>query len=235
VNGDGRPDALVGAYRADPSGRVESGSAYAVLGFGNPALAYEPLVGSARRPLVAHGPAAIATTGAPTFSVSPPLPAGLELDPRTGAVSGTPAAVGTGSVNVTMTDLAGAITVPLAFTVVPFDGKSPATTLGAKASQRLLQARALYVSGGCDEACTLSVEVVVRASGSSRRVRLITAVRTLTAPKTTNFKVVFAPDAQAPLRALLRGRPRGTAVITLTATDRAGNTSKARLTVPVRA
>jgi Ca2+-binding RTX toxin-like protein len=117
INGDGRPDVLVGASLADNNARSDSGSAYAVLGFGAPALAYNALnarVGTG----VLHQPLLVRRTGSPTFTVSPPLPAGMSLDRSTGVMRGIPTApLPERQYGVTMTDAAGAVTAPLRIAV----------------------------------------------------------------------------------------------------------------------
>ena len=130
VNGDGRPDLLVGAYGAGNNGRAESGSAYVVFGFGEPALAYDPVIGSVGKALVAQGPKSVARTGEAAFSISPALPAGLSLDAKTGVVSGTPsAAVANGAFTVTMKDLVGQVTAPLQLSVIQPDTRKPVVSL----------------------------------------------------------------------------------------------------------
>jgi hypothetical protein len=60
----------------------------------------------------------VARTGLASFSVSPPLPAGLTLDPSTGVISGVPTAPeATTPHTVTMTDLVGSVQAPVAVTV----------------------------------------------------------------------------------------------------------------------
>lgn len=110
--GDGKPDVLIGApfaenmFGATPT---EGGAVYAVLGWGRPALRYGvssliATVGHAIRPLVPG----IRATGRPSFSISPALPRGLRLNPRTGTISGTPRARSAlGAYTVQLTDLAG--------------------------------------------------------------------------------------------------------------------------------
>jgi Ca2+-binding RTX toxin-like protein len=109
-NGDGRADVVGGAENASNNG-THSGSAYVVLGFGQPSVAYaSPVAGTVGLPLNA-APSSVKRTGAPTFAVAPALPAGLSLDAATGAISGTPTAASPAAdYTVTMTDLAGSAT-----------------------------------------------------------------------------------------------------------------------------
>ena len=77
VNGDGRPDVIVGAPAASNNGRDGSGSAYVVYGFGTPALSYPGPVDTTIGQQIAPIAPSLARTGLASFSVSPPLPAGL--------------------------------------------------------------------------------------------------------------------------------------------------------------
>lgn len=106
VNGDGRPDIVVGAEHADNNDRVDSGSAYIVYGFGPPQVAYAPIGGTVEQALVPVSPT-IARTGPATFAVSPPLRKGLTLNPSTGQIAGASVVKGQSQHVVTMTDLAG--------------------------------------------------------------------------------------------------------------------------------
>jgi Ca2+-binding RTX toxin-like protein len=91
INGDARPDLLVGSPSADNNARSDSGSAYAVLGFGEPALGY----GSLRTRVganVVHPPFIVRRTHTATYSLEGALPRGLSLNRSTGAIVGTPTA-----------------------------------------------------------------------------------------------------------------------------------------------
>lgn len=79
--------------------------AYVVYSTFLPEIAYkEVLLGSIGIPLLAE-PTAMRATGPRTVTVSPPLPAGLALDPVTGTISGTPAGAGITSHEVTLRSL----------------------------------------------------------------------------------------------------------------------------------
>jgi hypothetical protein len=117
VNGDGRPDILVGAANADNNDLTDSGSAYVVFGFGAPELSYPVVDATAGVPLSVL-PTTLRRTGKPSFSVSPPLPAGLTVDGATGAVAGRPTeTLPRTTFRVTMTDLAGSTSAPLSLQV----------------------------------------------------------------------------------------------------------------------
>ena len=113
VNGDGRADALVGS----PGALDDSGSAYVVYGFGTSSLSYPPAQLAVGRPATLTP--SVRRTGTPSFSVSPPLPGGLGLDPASGVIAGTPTSVGTSSHTVTMSDLTGNVQASFAITVAP--------------------------------------------------------------------------------------------------------------------
>ncbi len=115
INGDSRPDMLFAA----PSAGI-GGTAYALFGFGPAALAYDPAArsGTVGAPLTPLTPSLVRRTGPPVFSVQPALPAGLTIDPATGAIAGTPtAALPSTPFTVTMTDLAGSASAAVTLAV----------------------------------------------------------------------------------------------------------------------
>ena len=117
VNGDGRPDIVVGAALANNNDLGDSGSAYVVFGFGTPELAYPAVDATVGAPLSVL-PMTLRRTGPAGFSISPPLPAGLALDAATGEVAGRPTqALPRTTFTVTMTDLAGSARAPLVLQV----------------------------------------------------------------------------------------------------------------------
>jgi hypothetical protein len=127
VNEDARDDVLVGAPEASEPDRTRAGAAYAVFGFGRPAVRYsDPVEGWVGESLAPVRPV-VSRTGHARFSIDPPLPAGLQLDPDTGWIAGTPQEpAARTSHTVTMTDLAGTTTTELPVTVSRRPPTSPA-------------------------------------------------------------------------------------------------------------
>jgi Putative Ig domain/FG-GAP repeat len=127
INGDARPDVLVGAPGAEPGGSTDQGEAFGVLGFGPPQILSNDvsvvmLVGATLQPVSPP----LRRTGAATFTVSPSLPPGLSLDPKTGAISGTPLDPSSKRVyTVTMTDLVGSVTWNWTITVLARESSPP--------------------------------------------------------------------------------------------------------------
>lgn len=150
-NGDGRADVIGGAEFADNNGRGSSGSSYVVYGFGVPQLAYPGSISATPgMPIAPLSPSLVRRTGTATFSVDPPLPAGLALDPATGTFSGTPAAASATTVHtVTLTDLAGSTTAPVSVTVlaVPSGPPPPSLLEGRCANVKRGNSRANRIRG----------------------------------------------------------------------------------------
>jgi hypothetical protein len=119
VNGDGRPDLIIGSRQADPGGRSMAGTSSILYGFGTPALSYPTGLTGTPGVLATSAAPTVARTGAATFSMVTPLPTGLSIAPATGIVSGTPAALSTGTYTVSMQDLAGTTTATIEIGVYP--------------------------------------------------------------------------------------------------------------------
>lgn len=103
-DGDGLDDLFVAARTAANHSRANSGSAYVIKTTFLPRIAYgRTMLASEGRPFSAS-PTKFKATGARSTTISPPLPDGLEIDPATGSISGTPTVRGTGSHRVTLTD-----------------------------------------------------------------------------------------------------------------------------------
>lgn len=118
VNGDGRADAMVGGIQADYAAN-NAGVVYVLYGFGTPGftLSASSINGTVGTP-VSVSASGIGRTGPATFSISPALPAGLSIDPASGAISGTPGGSQPATQHtVSMSDLAGTATQPLTVAV----------------------------------------------------------------------------------------------------------------------
>jgi hypothetical protein len=128
VNGDGRPDLLVGFLQ-----QLRAGVLY---GFGPATVSYPTLSGTVGQPVTPIAPTFRSGAGFARFTVSPALAAGLSIDPGTGVMSGTPTAADSGSHTVAMTDLTGTTTSALTVAIAPATaapGVPPLPTVSAPA------------------------------------------------------------------------------------------------------
>jgi FG-GAP repeat/Putative Ig domain len=230
VNGDGRPDIVVGAPNASTIDRGAEGTTYLVYGFGAPNLVYEPLIASTGDPLAPRLPKVLKRTGMPTFSVSPPLPRGLGIHQRTGAVFGTPrVARRQTTYMVTMHDFAGSVSAPLTITVK--DTSGPAVTVSGSFRQPVLRQNAVIVRASCDEACTLRAMGRATALGARSEVGLKAAKATLRKRGSTTLRLGLSRAARIRLARLLgQGKPVR-ATVTVRAVDRSGNVTTARTAI----
>jgi hypothetical protein len=109
---------MLGQSGADPLWRTDAGTSDVVFGFGSPSVSYPHGISATAGTPITSLTSRVARTGTATFSVSPPLPAGLVLDPSTGVISGTPMGAGSsGTYTVTLTDLAGVATAAVPVSV----------------------------------------------------------------------------------------------------------------------
>jgi hypothetical protein len=139
VNGDGRADVIVGVAGGSASGgQTVPGTAMVLYGYGTPAFSC-PATASlpAGVPAAAVKPTVAERTGTPSFSIAPAPPAGLSFDGATGTLSGTPTAAGSTSHTVTMNDLAGTATKPVAINIA-----APPITIGVSGPPKLTKLRA---------------------------------------------------------------------------------------------
>jgi Ca2+-binding RTX toxin-like protein len=142
VNGDGRPDVLIGS--------TSSNKVRVLYGFGAPAVAYGSAISATvGQALTAVPPSIVKRTGTAAFAVTPDLPAGLTIDAATGAIAGTPTAASPDSAyTVTLTDLAGSaaatvnLKVAAGSTPPPVQAPPVVAPAGRCATKKLGSARA---------------------------------------------------------------------------------------------
>jgi hypothetical protein len=223
VNGDGRPDVLVGAPEARNNGRSDSGSAYVVYGFGEPRLAYAPLQAQVGRALEGHRPSQLQRTGQPSFRVTPPLPAGLRLE-GLGVIAGTPTEAQERTTHrVTMTDLAGEVTAALVLTVAPPpDTTAPRLVLSAVSPQPASRRGDVRVRATCDEPCTLRASGQIVIAGS-QTLRLLPVRASLSRAGGRTLVLRLTGAGMRRLAAASARGLRARAVISVRAVDGAGN------------
>jgi len=127
VNGDGRPDVVLGAPGVFGDGGDNAGAAYVAYGFGAAAVAYPSVAGRVGVSIEPVAPT-VARTGAAAFAIEPALPAGLTLDPLTGTIAGTPTTAVATTFRVTLSDLSGdaAAALPIAIAGTPTTTPPPA-------------------------------------------------------------------------------------------------------------
>jgi hypothetical protein len=245
VNGDGRPDVLVGASRA-LTGGVQTGASYSLFGFGTPQLSYPVCAISARQgaAIAALAPS-VKRTGPASFSVAPALPAGLTLDPATGVISGTPTvAAALASHTITMTDLAGAVTASIAIEVK--DTKPPAISKLKLTRKRFAVSgkhRGTTLSFSLSEAAKVRIAIQRPRGGRRKGGKCVAPTKKLRkARKCTRYvslgtltKSGRAGTNKVAFTGRLKGKllTRGAYRFSLTATDAAGNASNRTITFTV--
>ena len=107
-------------------------------------------------------------------------------------------------------------------------------TLGGASTQQLLTQKGITVTATCNTSCSLAASGSVTILGTKYVFGLSRATAKLAAGKRT--LVLHCPGTeQKRFRKLLKPGQRARAVITVKATDKAGNTTKSKRTVAVRA
>ena len=191
-NGDGRDDVAVSAPFVNLGSDQDPGMVSVVYGFGERALAYSgSIAGRVGEPVAPLAPA-VRRTGPASFTVSPPLPAGLSIDPATGAIAGTPRAGAAGVHTVTMTDLTGSSTATVSVDVAapppaaaaPSEpavapSAAPAAALSALTVRRrcATSARRVSVRFHLSAATTVRLQIARRTGGPRAGIRCLRGAR----------------------------------------------------------
>jgi hypothetical protein len=129
----------------------------------------------------------VSRTGLAAFTVTPALPAGLTLDPSTGAITGTPVEAAAGAYAVTMTDLTGASTAGVAIDVAaapPAAAVAPAAVATATALTELTvgrrcaaSVRRVSVRFRLSAATTVRLQIARRTGGPRAGIRCLRGAR----------------------------------------------------------
>jgi putative Ig domain-containing protein len=208
---------------------VAGAAGASTFGAGQTRLEYAPLVVTAGRTIEPHRPTQVEHTGTAAFSVAPPLPAGLSLDPATGTVTGRPAAAKARTTHtVTMQDSTGEISAPLVVTVTAApDVTAPPLKVGAAPRQRAVKLGKIVVRAKCAEPCALrgKAGIVVAGTQALISVRTVNAARFTTAPRALSLRLTKSAAARV-ARFLAQGR-RVRAIVTVRARDKVGNARQA--------
>ena len=232
VNGDGRADVIVGAWKADARARIDSGSVYVVYGFGAPEVAYDPLVASVGK-AISHAPKRVRRTGAAGFDISPALPTGLRLDEKTGVLSGTPQrAQDSTSYVVTITDLAGTAKTTLAIRVngppgtpppTQGDTRAPQVVVRGPTPQRLLARKRLVVVVTCNEPCTATATGTVTIVGLRLSLALSPTKAQLRSAVARTLVLRLSPAKARRFAGAFKQGKRASVTVRVRAVDRSGN------------
>ena len=194
-NGDGRDDIAAAGPHTDIDPLDEMGGLYIAFGFGASLVVYPgPVAGGVGQPVGPLTPA-IRRTGQAAFTIDPPLPAGLTLDPATGAIGGTPQTPAASQHTVTMTDLTGttAATIAARVTAAPPDlPASPADPPAARADARCsalavtprcaVSARRIAVRFHLSTATSVRLRIARREGGPRAGIRCLRARGSAVAP-----------------------------------------------------
>jgi hypothetical protein len=111
------------------------------------------------------------------------------------------------------------------------DGTAPKLTLSAKRVQRALKTKALALSAGCDEQCSLRVVATVKVG--RKQVLVGRAKATGASGHAAKMKLKLSRKSLARLRKAMR-RGKASVVLTVSAADAAGNAAAASRTVTAK-
>jgi len=123
--------------------------------------------------------------------------------------------------------------VAVLFSAVPDTNAAPKLTLGGASTQRLLAQKGITVTARCDRACSLSATGSVSILGTRYVFGLTRASANLAAAGKRALMLHCPAARQKRFRQLFKPGQRARAVITVKATDKAGNTTTSKRSVAV--
>lgn len=115
------------------------------------------------------------------------------------------------------------------------DTTPPGLVLGGAAAQRMLKQKAAIVTAACDEPCTLAASGTLSVPATAKTFRLGRASKVLSAAGKTTLKLKLPKKALAALRKALARKKKVVALVSVKATDRAGNARSAKKRIRAKA
>jgi FG-GAP repeat len=222
VNGDGRPDVLVGAHYADAEDREDAGTTYVV--FGTAKVKNVDLAGLRQAGFRVYG--AVAGDGV-GWSVAG---AGdVNGDGRVDVLVGAPDADDNARNASGSAYLVYGRQSPR---TVHLDATAPTLTLVAPSPQRALGRKAIVVRASCNEACSLSASGTIAVGAQGTTLPLRPAARRLARAGRLTLRLGLSRSVARRLARVERGT-RVTARVTVRVRDRAGNAVAATRTTAV--
>jgi hypothetical protein len=99
----------------------------------------------------------------------------------------------------------------------------------------MLKQKAVLVTAACDESCTLAAGGTLSVPGAAKTFKLGRASKTLTAAGKARLRLKLPKKALAAVSRALKRKKKVAALVTVRATDRAGNSRSAKKRVRAKA
>lgn len=222
VNGDGRPDAIVGAYGAGMTKRT--GAAYVVFGTASPANVDLASLGERgfRIDGAAEGDFAgdsVAISGDMNGDGKAEVVVGATYADGNGRKDSGAAYVVFGRTSTEAVNLGGET-----------DTTPPRLVLGGPMSQHALRQKAVIVTASCGEPCALKASGTMAITGQARRLALVPASGRVSIGSMP-LRLAMSLKVLSQLQNALRHGKRARVTVVVHAVDNAGNARTARRTI----